>query len=54
MNDQKKEVPQPSTSKKPPRAIITKEELLRRLRNIDEWRQKHLEEFRKPHTNDSR
>ena len=54
MKDQKKEVPQPSTSKKPPRAIITKEEFLHRLRNIDEWRQKRLEQLGKPHIKDSR
>lgn len=57
MNDQNKEVPQrpqPSTSKKPPRAIITKEEFLRNLKNIDEWRRKRLEKLGKPHTKDSR
>lgn len=54
MKVQNKEVPQTSTSKKPPRAIITKEESLRRLKNIDEWRKQELEKLRKPHTNDSR
>lgn len=53
MKDQKREVPQPSTSKKPPRATFTKAEYRRRLKNIDEWRKKRLEEFRKPHTDDS-
>jgi len=54
MNDQNKEVPQTSTSKKPPKAIITKEEFLRNLKNIDEWRRKRLEKLGKPHTKDSR
>jgi hypothetical protein len=54
MKDQKKEEPEPSFAKKPPRAIITKAEMLHRMRTIDEWRKKRLEELRKPHTNDSR
>ena len=54
MKDEKKEVPQASTSQKPPRAIITEEEFRRRLKNIDEWRKKRLEQLGKPHTKDSR
>lgn len=54
MKDQSKEEPQTSFAKKPPRMIITKAEMLRRMRNIDEWRKKRLEELRKPHANDSR
>lgn len=54
MKDHNKEVPQTSTSPKPPKAIITKEEFLRNLKNIDEWRRKRLEKLGKPHTKDSR
>jgi hypothetical protein len=54
MKNENKEVPQIPTSKKPPRAIITKAEMRRRMKNIDEWRKKRLEELRKPHTDDSR
>jgi hypothetical protein len=54
MKDQNNDEPRATFAKKPPRAIITKAEMLRRMRTIDEWRKKRLEELRKPHTNDSR
>jgi hypothetical protein len=54
MKDEQKEQHPISFAKKPPRAIITKEESLRRMRTIDEWRKKELEELRKPHAKDSR
>ena len=54
MKDEQKEVPQTSFAKKPPRAYISDAECRRRIRTIDEWRKKRLEELRKPHTKDSR
>jgi len=54
MKKQTKEEPRITFAKKPPRAIISDAEFRRRLRTIDEWRKKHLEELRKPHTKDSR
>jgi len=54
MKDDQKEVPQTSFAKKPPRAYISDAECRRRIRTIDEWRKKRLEELRKPHTKDSR
>lgn len=43
-----------TTTKKPQKAIITDAEFRRRLKNIDEWRKKRLEQLGKPHTKDSR
>ena len=54
MKNQSKEEVKISFQKKPPRAIISDAESRRRLRTIDEWRKKRLEELRKPHTKDSR
>ena len=32
--------------KRPPRAHVSKEEMLRNMRNIDEWRKQHLADLR--------
>jgi hypothetical protein len=54
MKKQTKEEPKISFQKKPPQAIISDAEFRRRLRTIDEWRKKELEELRKPHPKNSR
>jgi len=34
---------------RPRREVLSREEQLRRLRHIDEWRRAHFEEFKKTH-----
>jgi hypothetical protein len=34
---------------RPKREVLTREEELRRLRDIDKWRREHFEEFKKTH-----
>jgi len=36
----------PKPFKRPPRAHVSKEEMLRKMRNIEEWRKQHLADLR--------